>query len=325
MHPNTPAALRDEFTKSGRPIAWPVPEGLASSIGIAARNRSAEMIAGMDLAEGAPLNGALSPSDMELLVASAERHLLDEPLAGAGIDLGAGLGILSAVAAKRGGVDAVLAVEVCPEFVDAVIPRSAREVLGDAADKVVPVLGTFDDLRLADASVDFAVEIDSLHHADDLDAALSECARVLRPRGTLLCFDRVQPDDMSDAMRDRLLERVYTEEWIVANGYPTGVRMTRRDNGEHEIRASEWDAAFRRNGLRRVRTVEFTPRITMRAAAKSAVSALPRPVRKRLVELPTPPRLSVAWARRLSRNGDGFAGVAIAPKRCTGMLVRKGT
>lgn len=318
-----PAALRAEFAETGRPIEWPVPDALASSIGIAARDRSAAMIATMDLARGAPLNGALAPADMEMLWQSAERNLLDGPVSGTGIDLGAGLGILAAVVATRDAVDTVLAVEVCPEFVRAVIPRAASEVLADRAAKVVPVLGTFDDLRIPDGSVDFAVEIDSLHHADDLDAAVRECARVLRPGGTLVCFDRVQPDDMSDAMRERLLNRVYTDEWIATNGYPPGIQMTRRDNGEHEIRASEWRATFERHGMRFARSLQFTAPVGARTAAKSAISALPGPIRRRIVELPVPPGLAVAWARRLSRNGDGIAGVAIAPKTCTGLLVRK--
>jgi SAM-dependent methyltransferase len=319
----SPIALREQYAARGVPIEWPVPDELAASVGIAARDRSASMIASMDLAVAAPLNGALRPSEMELLVRAAEQTLLDRELSGVGIDLGAGLGILASVVATRAGVDLVLAVEVCPHFVEAVVPRAATEILGSDADKVVPVLGSFEDLRIPDESLDFAVEIDSLHHADDLDAALRECARVLRPGGTLLCFDRVQPDDLSDELRERMLDRVYSEEWIAENGYPPGIRMTRRENGEHEIRASEWRDAFARHGLVLVRSIEFVPEVTPRMAAKGAVSWLPRPLRSRLVSLPAPRGFALAWARRLSQNGQATATVAIAPKRCTGLLVRK--
>jgi SAM-dependent methyltransferase len=257
---------------------------------------------------------------MRDLLSKAEQHLLDAPLSGIGLEIGAGLGVLSATVADSHRVCGVLAVEVCPNFVDLVIPRVAKAVLEEQARKVVPTLGSFDDLELEDRSVDFVVEIDSLHHAEDLDAVLDECARVLKPGGRMLCFDRTQPDDMPDWLREQMLDRQYSERWILENGYPPGVDMTRRQNGEHEIRMGEWNAAFMRAGLRLARVVRFVPAVTLKMAAKSAISYLPRSLGARLIAMPEPREYLPAWFRTRLRPGRAAGSVVIGPKLTTGML-----
>lgn len=305
----------------GAPPRWTVPPDLLASAAVETRDRWAGGWHALALDDAAAANGGLGPDAMRQLVRAAARHLLDVPLEGVGIDLGAGLGVLAATVATDPRVEGVLAVEVCPAFVDEVIPATAAAVLGDDARKVVPVHGTFDRLEVADGTVDFAIEIDSLHHADDLDAVLAETARVLRPGAPLVAFDRVQPDDMPDWLRERMLDHVYTPEFLASAGHPPDLVLTRRENGEHEIRRREWAAAFARAGLRLERVVELVPRIDARLAAKATLSWLPRPLRRRLVALPAPRGFAPAWAlTRVARSREAVGPVVFAPKRTTGML-----
>jgi ubiquinone/menaquinone biosynthesis C-methylase UbiE len=281
------------------------------------------MIATMPIDDAALLNGCLGPRDMQTLVDAAARYLFDAPLSGVGIELGAGLGVLSATIARLSDVDGVFALEICPNFVELVIPAVASVVLGERARTVVPTFGSFETIELEDASMDFAVEIDSLHHAEDLDAALDECARVLKPGGRLVCFDRAQPDDLPDWLRDRMLDHEYSTEWIEQNGYPPGIRMTRRENGEHEIRIGEWLAAFARSGMTTTRVVHFVPTVTTKLAAKAALSYLPRSVRARVITMPVPREYFRAWIPTRLAGREAVGSGVIAPKLVTGMLVTR--
>jgi SAM-dependent methyltransferase len=281
------------------------------------------MISTIPLERAAPLQGSLTIPEMERLLALAERFLLREPLLGVGLELGAGLGVLSAIAARRAAVEYVLAVEVCENFVRLVIPDVARQALGDRADRVVPVWGSFDALQLPDESVHFVVEIDSLHHADDLAQVLGECSRVLKRGGQLLCFDRAQPDELPEEVRQRMLDHIYGPDWIEENGYPPGITMTRRENGEHEIRMREWLEAFSTAGLSVDRIVHFEPEITKRMAAKAAVSMLPRPIRTRLISMPLPATYLRAWGATRLRIRDSVGAIVFAPRHTTGFAVSR--
>ena len=57
---------------------------------------------------------------------------------------------------------------------------------------------------------------------------MTECARVLKPGGLLLCFDRCHDDSVSDADVERLLSKVYSRDFLVANCYPPDITLTRR-------------------------------------------------------------------------------------------------
>jgi len=196
-----------------------------------------------------------------------------------GVELGAGCGLLSSVVGKRFGVEAMFAVEVCEGLALWIIPEVASHVLGNKAGKVIPVIGSFDALQLPDASVDFIVEIGSLHHADDLKTALSESARVLRAGGWMLCFDRCHPSWVTDEDVERMLSQVYSREFLIANGYPSDVVLTRRQNGEHEYRLFEWQEAFRAASLVQLKMRRFLQQVSLRLAVKGCLSVLPRRVR----------------------------------------------
>ncbi len=248
----------DEYRRTGQVIRWPVPQELQSSAAVEYRTDFAQTLAKRSVPEIISSYVYMSASSMDRMLALASRHLLSEPLGGVGIELGAGCGLLASVVAKKKAVETVLAVEVCEQMASLVIPKVASFVLGKEANKIVPVVGSFDYLRLPANSVDFAVEIDSFHHSDNLSVTLSECARVLKPGGLLLCFDRSHPNTVTDDDVEQMLSQVYSREFLLANSYPPDIVLTRRGNGEHEYRLFEWKSAFDTAGLKLIKTIEFS-------------------------------------------------------------------
>jgi SAM-dependent methyltransferase len=257
-------------------LVWPLPKALVEAPAVAYRSRFGDDLASRPPEEIAWRHAYMSIADMRTMVRLATAHVLDgRPLSGRGIELGAGCALFACVVAEESGVESVLALEICEPHVRRIMPRMAAHVLGPHAAKIMPVLGSFDDLQLPDASLDFAIEYDSYHHSDDLERSLRECARVLKPGGRLLCFDRCHPDTLSDAEVEGLLSQVYPREYLLANNYPVDVVLTRRQNGEHEYRQREWYAAFRAAGLELVRHTYFDPRhVTLRHILRGVVRSL---------------------------------------------------
>ncbi|MDX1980309.1 MAG: class I SAM-dependent methyltransferase [Bryobacteraceae bacterium] len=315
--------LQETYARDGRSLKWAIPQWLADAVEVTYRNGFAEHLATTTVEEITWRHAHLYPSDVEQMVSMAERHVLKGSLSGRGIELGAGCGILSATVAKRPGVRSILALEVCTPQTELLIPKVARGLLGQSAGKVIPVAGTFDTLEIPDESLDFTVEIHSLHHSGDLKRTIRECARVLKPGGVCLWFDRVQPDTMTDAEVEALLDKVYSREFLIANAYPPDVRLTRRENGEHEYRLFEWKGAVEAAGLILDKHVPVKLAITGRQAAKGLTRLLPTPLRRAIYKsdngslAKTGTWLTQQWGKLTG------TGALYGPKADTIMVVRK--
>jgi ubiquinone/menaquinone biosynthesis C-methylase UbiE len=107
------------------------------------------------------------------------------------VDLGAGTGIASR-AFVEAGARRVYALEPDPssEVGSAVIRRLA-------AGLPIEIVSSYaEHLPLADASADIVYMRQVLHHTRDLNGAIAECARVLRPGGRLIaCREHVVRDE----------------------------------------------------------------------------------------------------------------------------------
>ena len=131
----------------------------------------------------------------ERFLASAEfeavEDLLPRALPGAVVvDVGAGTGIASYAFARR-GVQRVYALEPDPSDE---IGRGAIRVLSEGL-PITVVDGIGEAIPLEDATADIVYARQVLHHADDLEALVADCARILRPAGTLLvCREHVVDD-----------------------------------------------------------------------------------------------------------------------------------
>lgn len=318
--------MQRAYASTRQPLRWPVPDALRAAPAVTLRDHFALQLAARPAENIAERYVYMFPWQMAELVRLVERRYLPHPLRGRGIELGAGCGVLAAVAAARPDVEAVIALEVCEQVTARLVPVLAAHVLGGDADKVIPVVGSFDDLRIPDNSLDFAIENDSLHHSDDLAVTIGECARVLKPGGYLLCFDRCHDNSVTDAEVDRLLSKVYGPEFLVAHGYPPEMRLTRRDNGEHEYREFEWRRAGERAGLVLDVVQPVVGRVTLKKAVKGLCSRLPWSLRRRLYQTDNAtPEHTAAWIRqylrgfRLGRRSQD----ALAPKSTTVLVFRK--
>jgi ubiquinone/menaquinone biosynthesis C-methylase UbiE len=308
-------------------LRWPLPDEFVASPAVAFRNNHAVMLAEQSVSDIVESAVYLSPAQMKQLLKVACRAVAAGPLEGLGLDLGSGCGLLAATVAQEPGVHTVLAVEPCEQMVERVIPKVASGLLGHRRDKVVPVLGSFDDLRLPAESVDFIVEIDAFHHSDDLKKTFRECSRVLKPGGSLLCLDRCHPDSLSDKDVERMLSQVYGKEFLVSNAYPPDTVLSRRDNGEHEYRLYEWQAAFDAAALRLVKAATLVATVPFRLALKGCLSVLPRGVRKSMYRTENANiRTALRWVTQhasISWTRTEFGKAVAAPKDTTVFLLQK--
>lgn len=187
---------------------------------------------------------------------------------GVGIEIGAGTGYAAAALSRRPGVERVYVLEHSRELVERVMPLMFR-VSGADERKLIRVVGDFERIDLVDGSLDFAVAFAALHHAENLERAVAELARVVRPGGFAVVLDRYQPDSMTDAELDGLLAFELPKELQQRYGFPEGSHVTRRDVGEHEIRLCEWKATFLRAGfeVHPFMGVDFGGRLLYRAVS----------------------------------------------------------
>jgi ubiquinone/menaquinone biosynthesis C-methylase UbiE len=209
------------------------------------------------------------------------RHTItktDIELKGTGIELGAGAAGISNTLLSLYPIEKIYAIEIVPDVTKLLLCKVTKEMGNE--DRLVPVIGSFDDIKLPDTSVDFAVELDSLHHANDLDKALREVARVLKPGGILIAYDRINADALSEAQRNFMLDIEYQETFKHEYGMPLGTKITRRDNGEHEIRECEWVDSLKRAGFK-IEKIRFFHKRCSRGILYAFISLIPFKIRQK--------------------------------------------
>ena len=207
-------------------------------------------------------------------------------LSGVGLELGAGTGGFSSVICKRfADIRSIYAVEVVADVVRLLQPKTMAGICGERVGKIERVIGSFDALELDAASVDFCVEIDSLHHSDDLGATLKEVARVMKHGGVLVILDRSHNNKLSEEQTKFMLDVVYSEEWKKEHGFDLA-RLTRRENGEHELRLGDWEDALREAGFVVDKRLELRA-VTLQKLLRGLMLSLPFRLRKRLKLLPS--------------------------------------
>ena len=234
----------------GGSYRWNVPLELEENLSTTARELSvSKVISQGGVRAGAILQGAVLPEVLQDLIEISQKSFDTPEFTGVGIELGAGLGLLGIVSSKKPQVEALISIEICKTFVTDAIPAAAKELLGKDSKKIIPTYGSFEDYEIEDNEIDFAVQIESLHHAYDLRKAAVELFRILKPGGFLYSLDRSHPDSVSDETLNGLLDHQYPKSWLEHHGYPSEKPMTRRENGEHEIRDSEWKRTFEDAGF----------------------------------------------------------------------------
>jgi SAM-dependent methyltransferase len=213
---------------------------------------------------------------LEILGISSE-HTEFSP-SGIGVELGSGCAAISVeLAHLYPKIEKIYAIEIVPEIVEyAAIPLIHMNKIEE---KVKPIVGTFDEIKLEDRSVDFIIEFDSLHHSFDLNRTIKESARILKPGAKLLAIDRSHWST-SRKRRNELENTIYSQEFLSDRGLDINTRLTRAENGEHEYLLSEYLDAFEKAGFSNTDWV-FLVDPNFSVIKQSLISAIPSRLRKR--------------------------------------------
>lgn len=168
-------------------------------------------------------------------------------MSGVGVELGSGCSAISVELVKLNqNIEKIYAVEIVPEIVEyAAVPLI---YMNNAEEKVIPVVGSFDDIKLNDNSVDFIIEFDSLHHSFDLNRTVKESHRILKPGSKLLAIDRAHWST-SKRRRNELENVTYSKEFLTARGLDPNIIITRAENGEHEHLLNDYLITFKNAGF----------------------------------------------------------------------------
>lgn len=179
-----------------------------------------------------------------------------ESLKGSGIDLGSGVGCVSSTIAQKDSVEKIYSLELVENVVTLCQPIIIKKVLQPKLrKKVISVIGDFDNLELVDNSLDFAVSWFSMHHSQNPVKTFKECLRVLKKGGRFIFVDKVHNNNIPDKEIERMLNIVYSEDFLKKNFRPLGTTLTRRENGEHEYRFFEWEKFIKRSGFKIVNKI----------------------------------------------------------------------
>jgi len=159
-------------------------------------------------------------------------------LEGVGLEIGSGPGILSNSLLKIfDKIDKIYLLDKVPNLFEL---KRKIALENSTSNKLESIVGCFNDLKFENNSLDFVLDFDSIHHSDDFDKTFSEIARVLKPGGILLCFDRAQPNYISKKQIDDLLEIEYSDKYKIENNIKIATKFTRRMNGEYEPKLKLW-------------------------------------------------------------------------------------
>jgi len=173
-----------------------------------------------------------------------------EAIKGVGVDLGAGVGCVSATLSLKDDVKKIYSVEVVENVVKLCQPIVIKKILKEKTNKVISVVGDFDNLQLKDNSIDFAVSWFSMHHSNDPVKTFRECRRVLKKGGRFIFIDKIHNNSTPDSEIERMLNIVYSKEFLKKNFRPLDTVLTRRENGEHEYRFSDWEKFIENAGFK---------------------------------------------------------------------------
>jgi predicted methyltransferase len=138
-------------------------------------------------------------------------------------DLGAGGGWFTIRLARRVGPNGlVYAEDVQPEMMEAISRRVQREGLRN----VRTVLGTDEDPRLPDASLDAALMVDAYHEVQDRVVFLHNVRKALKPRGRLGIVD-FRKDGLGPGppLEERIEPTV-----VIADARSAGLRLIASDD-----------------------------------------------------------------------------------------------
>jgi len=159
-------------------------------------------------------------------------------LKGTGLEIGAGPGILSNSIIKIfDNVRKIYLLDKAPNTYN-LMKKVAEE--NNTLNKLECIIGSFNDLKIPDNTLDFILDFDSIHHSENFDLTFKEISRVLKPKGVLVCFDRAQPNYISKKQIADILDIEYSTKYKLENNIDINKKLTRRMQGETEPLLKDW-------------------------------------------------------------------------------------
>jgi len=176
---------------------------------------------------------------------------IENYLIGNGIDLGGGPGIISGTLVNNfPKIECITLLEIVQSVLESCFPIVHKYLIkNENKTKILPITGSFDEIKLQDNSLDFAIMWDTLHHSFSPIITLKEINRVLKTSGHLIIVDRGHDNKTPQKEIERMMNVIYPEEFIKNNFMPKGTKLSRRDNGENEYRFKELENFFRKSNF----------------------------------------------------------------------------
>ena len=304
---------------------WHIPKDLLESPAVTNRNLFAQKISSLDVDEILAKYVYFNSNQLKSFFDIIFNLITPVRFEGTGLELGAGVCVFSALMCRKfKHIKKIYSVELVSDVIKLLQPRTISKMNNDSISQITSVHGSFDEINLPDNSLDFVIEWAALHHSDDLDITLNEIARVTKKDGTLLAIDRAQDNSMTDEQKKYMLDLEYSSDWKRENGYDSKP-LSRRQNGEHEIRLNEWLGYFSNAGFSLEKRLELRI-VSLRNIIYGAILSLPFKLRRILNLWPSRVRLqSGEWSwmclTLLGLNGNEL--FIKAPRNYTLFLLKK--
>lgn len=189
------------------------------------------------------------------------------------LELGSGSGFLTAILSKNNQIKSISSLEIVEGYVKNIQPKIVEKY--GHKEKINFFTGSFNDLEeIKDNEYDLIFEYDSFHHSSDIQKTFHESFKKLKKGGSIVCVDRIQPNRMSDKVKENKLNLKYNDKFFEKHGIDKIENLTRRDNGEHEFREYEWKNFAKKAGFENISVTKFQ-RNTLKNFIKSVISYLP--------------------------------------------------
>jgi ubiquinone/menaquinone biosynthesis C-methylase UbiE len=163
---------------------------------------------------------------------------------GVGLDLGGGPGIVSSTLALSNKVDKIYCNEIVENVVKHCHPIVKKKILKNKIDKLISIVGDFNNLNFKNNKFDFAIIWDSFHHSSTPTTTLREIRRVLKKNSYLFIIDRAHNNNTPKKDIDRALNHTYDLDFLKKNYFPLK-KITRKMNGEREYKFNQLEKFFK--------------------------------------------------------------------------------
>ena len=169
--------------------------------------------------------------------------LIKKAYSGKIMEIGAGTGIYSCILSQYPRIEKIYTLDYSEVCIKELVPfiMSRFNLSESQKNKIYRVVGSFDNIKIADNSLDFIISMGSLHHSEDREKTLRELFRVLKKGGYLIACERASNNNLTNKQLNENLNIEYSDEHKKLMGYEKESKYTRRMNSEHEPLLAEWE------------------------------------------------------------------------------------